>query len=164
VVDADRHARDRSGDHTEQTALGRMGMYDGGPDSPELSEDAGDRTHVTQRCDPARHLDRVDLHTLSLAERIELRICELIVGAGDRSRQIARALLAKLRRESGADYVSAMAARGTPERRVLLRAGFVPAPRLGPILTVLPLNPVAGGLDPLDRGSWRASLGDLELF
>jgi GNAT superfamily N-acetyltransferase len=94
----------------------------------------------------------------------ELRVCDIVLGPGGRSRRAARALLGRIARESGADYVSAMTARGTAERRVVSRAGFLPAPRLGPILTVLPLNPVAGGVDPLGRSGWRASLGDLELF
>lgn len=67
---------------------------------------------------------------------------------------------------SGADvhYASAMAVIGTPEQRILLRCGFLPAPRVGPVMTVRPLNRVTKGLDPLRRSNWRLSIGDLELF
>jgi hypothetical protein len=46
----------------------------------------------------------------------------------------------------------------------LVSVGFLPAPRIGPILTVLPMNATPGTPDPLARGSWAASIGDLELF
>jgi GNAT superfamily N-acetyltransferase len=96
---------------------------------------------------------------------LELRICELIVGRGTRSRRMARALVERVCKEGRADYVSVMAAASTPERRVVLRSGFLPAFRLGPILTVRPLQ--TGGnlvVDPRRRASWRLSIGDLELF
>lgn len=92
----------------------------------------------------------------------ELRICELLVSpeGGERS---ARTLLARLGRESGADYLTAMAARRAPERRALARSGFLPAVRMGPVLTVRPLNPV-DGVDPRRLADWRFSAGEMELF
>jgi hypothetical protein len=57
-----------------------------------------------------------------------------------------------------------MAVTGTPELRVLLRSGFLPAPRMGPVMTVRPLNDVTNGLDPLRRSDWQLAIGDLELF
>jgi GNAT superfamily N-acetyltransferase len=96
---------------------------------------------------------------------LELRICELIVGRGTRSLRMARALVERVCKEGRAHYVSVMAAASTPERRVVLRSGFLPAFRFGPILTVRPLQP-SGNLvvDPQRRASWRLSIGDLELF
>ncbi|CAN5847533.1 hypothetical protein BH23GEM7_BH23GEM7_07980 [soil metagenome] len=93
----------------------------------------------------------------------ELRFCEILVGPGSGSARRARALLRGLMPDAGVDYVSAMAG-SAREQRLLLSAGFLPAPRLGPILTVRPLNALPDGVDPLDRSSWRFSLGDLELF
>ncbi|CAN5695078.1 hypothetical protein BH23GEM6_BH23GEM6_18150 [soil metagenome] len=93
----------------------------------------------------------------------EIRVCDIVAGPGKHSRKIARALLSRLRGSDG-DYVSAMAASGTAEKRILLGAGFLPAPRLGPILTVLPLNQLPGAADPLQRNSWRPTIGDMELF
>lgn len=94
----------------------------------------------------------------------ELRFCELLVGPSRRSAAIGRALLRQAVADTEADYASAMAASGTAEQRVVLGSGFLPAPRLGPILTVRSLNALASGLDPLKRPNWRVSLGDLELF
>ncbi|MBA4156934.1 MAG: GNAT family N-acetyltransferase [Gemmatimonadetes bacterium] len=93
----------------------------------------------------------------------ERRFCEILVGPGSGSVKRARTLLRELMANTGVDYASAMAG-SAREQRLLLRSGFLPAPRLGPILTVRPLNPLPGGVDPLDRSRWRFSLGDLELF
>jgi GNAT superfamily N-acetyltransferase len=95
---------------------------------------------------------------------VELRLCELIVGSTRASVRIARQLLARLARESGADFLSAMSAPATSERQALVRSFFVPAPRLGPTLTVRPLNSGGNGIRPLERAGWRLSIGDLELF
>ncbi|MGH2394490.1 MAG: GNAT family N-acetyltransferase, partial [Candidatus Limnocylindria bacterium] len=80
---------------------------------------------------------------------LELRICELLLGPGADAASAARRLLRELAQSSRADYIAAIGARGSAQRRVLLRTGFIPAPRLGPALTVRPL---AGGVpvDPLD--------------
>lgn len=94
----------------------------------------------------------------------ELRICELLAAGDDGSQRTARRLLRNVCTKTEADFVSAMAGRGTPEQRVLLRTGFLPAIRLGPIMTVRPLNAVPDLPDPLARRSWRLSIGDLELF
>lgn len=94
----------------------------------------------------------------------ELRLCEAMVERGRRSIRQAARLIGVVARETRADYAAAMAAAGTPERQALLWAGFVPAPRLGPVLTVRPLTNHRGDPDPLLRSSWHLSIGDLELF
>jgi hypothetical protein len=94
----------------------------------------------------------------------ELRLCELLVGITARSRRMARDLLQVLLRGAAAHYATGMAVSGTPEQRVLVRCGFLPAPRVGPIMTVRPLNAMTSNLDPLRRSHWRLSIGDLELF
>jgi GNAT superfamily N-acetyltransferase len=95
---------------------------------------------------------------------LELRVCELLVGDGKGSEQMACKLLRRLQKAAGADYISSMAVARTPEQGALLRRGFLPAFRFGPVLTVRPLNPVPDGTDPLARDRWRLSIGDLELF
>ncbi|MGH7443619.1 MAG: GNAT family N-acetyltransferase [Longimicrobiales bacterium] len=95
---------------------------------------------------------------------LELRLAEVMVGGGRGSVALACRLLDRLAATCDADYLSAMAARGTPEQRALVRSWFLPFPRGGPILTVRPLNATPGGVDPLQRGQWRLSIGDLELF
>lgn len=95
---------------------------------------------------------------------VEFRLCELLTGPGRRSRRMARQLIQRIHRESGADYMSAMAPAGSTEQRVLLSTGFLPAPRLGPILTVRPLNAVLDGPALGKRSSWHLAIGDLELF
>ena len=57
-----------------------------------------------------------------------------------------------------------MAASGTTERRALTMAGFLPAPRVGPILTVRPLDETAEQTSLFHWSGWSASIGDLELF
>jgi GNAT superfamily N-acetyltransferase len=94
----------------------------------------------------------------------ELRLCQVLIGSGDRSRRIGRDLLRSLASDVDAVFATAMAAPGTPARRVLLRAGFVPATRSGPIMTVRPLAAMINGLDPRRRSAWDLSIGDLELF
>lgn len=94
----------------------------------------------------------------------ELRLCEVLVTQSSGSIRLGAGLLRKVISGADADYVTGIAARRTPEQRVLLRCGFLPAPRLGPILTVRPLNRLTNGVDPLRRADWRASAGDLELF
>jgi GNAT superfamily N-acetyltransferase len=94
----------------------------------------------------------------------ELRVCELLVGSGARSQKVGRGLLRSIFRRSGCHYVSAMGSPGLPAHRVLMRSGFVPAPRLGPVMTVRPLSGANGAPDPLRRSAWQLSIGDLELF
>ncbi|MGH7559290.1 MAG: GNAT family N-acetyltransferase [Gemmatimonadota bacterium] len=94
----------------------------------------------------------------------ELRLCELMVQDTRGSIGQAAGLVRDMVREMRTDYAAGMAAPGTPERQALLRAGFVPAPRLGPVLTVRPLSDDRERCDPLVRSSWRLSIGDLELF
>ena len=97
--------------------------------------------------------------------RRELRIGDLLVGGGRGGSRSARALVRRVCRGSGADFASAMASFGTREAGVLLASGFLPVPRLGPVLTVRPL--AAGGDDAralLRRSNWAAAIGDLEIF
>jgi GNAT superfamily N-acetyltransferase len=94
----------------------------------------------------------------------ELRFSELLVGPTRRSIAQGTAIVREAMAGSDADFATAMAAPGTPDQRVLLRCGFLPAPRLGPTFTVRPINRLANGLNPLRRRSWRAAAGDLELF
>jgi GNAT superfamily N-acetyltransferase len=93
----------------------------------------------------------------------ELRICELLTTGTRRSAAVAAGLLARLPGRADADYHAVLAPRSAAGRLLLLRSGFLPAPRLGPMLTVRALD---GGMapDPLRRSSWAASIGDLELF
>lgn len=93
----------------------------------------------------------------------ELRFCEILSGHGKGGARAAGQLMRSVFRQTTPDYAAAMAAPATIERRALLRAGFVPAPRIGPILTVRPLA-WHNSLEPTRWSSWRLSIGDLELF
>ena len=95
---------------------------------------------------------------------VEARVCDTLIGTGDSSQKIMRHLLGRLRAESSADYLSIMPAAPRLPSTTLLSAGFLPAPRLGPILTVRPLHAEELSSDPLQRSSWRLAIGDLELF
>lgn len=94
----------------------------------------------------------------------ELRLCEVLVGRTPRSIRFAAELIGDVVRGADPDYAAAIAASGTPERRALLSAGFIPAPRVGPVLTVRPLSQDKREFDPLLRSAWRLSIGNLELF
>lgn len=94
----------------------------------------------------------------------ELRVCELLVGKGRASRRTASRLLGHVLSEAEADYAAIMAAPRTAAMAAARRKLFLPAMRLGPILTVRQLNPVHPNLELTSRQTWRASIGDLELF
>jgi len=97
--------------------------------------------------------------------RCELRICELLVGQGRGARGVARRLLREACARSGADFASAMAPFSTAEASVLLASGFIPVPRLGPVLTIRPLAASEDEIRALlRRSSWGATIGDLEVF
>jgi hypothetical protein len=63
-----------------------------------------------------------------------------------------------------ADYLVAYAPRRSAHWWGLVRAGFVPVPRLGPFFTVRPLTPAGAEVSPGRLERWYLSLGDLELF
>jgi GNAT superfamily N-acetyltransferase len=94
----------------------------------------------------------------------ELRLSEILHGREAACSLEAAKLIRKIIRRSRPDFVSAMAANSTPEQRVLVRSGFLPAPRLGPILTVRPLASGPSRGNVMRRSAWRFSIGDLELF
>jgi len=94
----------------------------------------------------------------------ELRICDLLTTGSARSRAAGAGLLAHLSRRADADYVAVMKPRWLATRLLLLRSGFLPAPRIGPILTVRALNVEGMERSPVHRSAWAASIGDLELF
>lgn len=94
----------------------------------------------------------------------EVAICELIF---DRERATAGEIGAVLRgvlRHSAADYGVAAPPYDARAALGLALSGFVPAPRLGPMLTVRPLTDVELRPNPLLRASWGMALGSLELF
>jgi GNAT superfamily N-acetyltransferase len=94
----------------------------------------------------------------------ELRLCQVWVGSTANSRRMGCEIVRSLMHGTEADVATAMGLPGTAAQRVLLRSGFVPAPRMGPVMTVRPLSASRNGMDPLRRSSWDLSIGDLELF
>lgn len=94
----------------------------------------------------------------------ELRICDLLVGRGARCQRIAGELMRAVVHDEPAHYATGMAAPGTAERNALARALFVPAPRVGPILTALPLSGAPELSGVVAPAAWRATIGDLEIF
>ena len=93
----------------------------------------------------------------------EVVVAEVLSAPGEASERTGRELL---RRVTGAaaDHVVAVASPGTPERRVLRGAGFVPLPFVGPRLVVRTLAPEPSLADPRRASAWRLSAGALELF
>lgn len=92
----------------------------------------------------------------------ELRLCQLLIEESEGDGRRAAALIREVLQGLKVDYVAAVAPFEGTVARALLRAGFIPAPRIGPILTVRPLNGENPGI--LQKSSWRLSIGDLELF
>lgn len=76
----------------------------------------------------------------------------------------AAGLLGRLAAGTGADYLALAAARATPERAAALRAGFVPAPGVGPALFVREWAMAPGLPEPAMRASWNLGTGTLEIF
>lgn len=94
----------------------------------------------------------------------ELRVCEILCPADEAGVASARRVLKGGVSAADADFAAGMGAANTPERKVLLGSGFVPALRSGPVLTARPLADTLRGLDLFSMASWRTSIGDLELF
>ena len=116
--------------------------------------------HETQRAAGAALV----FHRRRRAGLKEVKISEVLMRGGDQGGEMAAELLAPLVHDVDADYLGAVAAPGTPQRRALRRAGFVPARVMGPRLVVRELAPATDAPDPTSMRAWRCSLGDLELF
>lgn len=114
----------------------------------------------------ARHVGNGTLAAAAIYRRtrrrglVELSIAELLFDDPGQGRRVVREVLAG----APADYAVAHCAWAAPHRRVLMGIGFVPVPRLGPNFTVRPLESDFPGYDSTSPGSWRLSLGDLEVF
>lgn len=97
----------------------------------------------------------------------EVVVSEVLAPPGEAGGRAARELLRRLvqsARSAGADYLAAVASRGTPERRALFRSGFVPVPGAGPTVVVRGLGHAGALPDPASASSWRWSGGSLEVF
>jgi len=92
---------------------------------------------------------------------VEVSLSELLVSGDASGRQAARTILGRIAALPEVDYLAAVAAYRSVERRVLAASGFVPI-LAGPRLVVRPLAAAPPGL--AEQGSWRLSVGDLELF
>lgn len=92
----------------------------------------------------------------------EIRVCDVMAGPTVIARRNAVALLGEAARSADADVAVAMP--GAVPGVWLARAGYLPVPNVGPILTVCPLNEAPGPPDPRSPRVWRLSIGDLELF
>lgn len=68
----------------------------------------------------------------------------------------------RARNRARSSYVGVYFTPGSPERRAVLRSGFVPVPGATMTLMVRPLRQL--DFDPTDVGQWDLSLGDLELL
>jgi predicted N-acetyltransferase YhbS len=88
----------------------------------------------------------------SRGDAIEATVCDVLVPGDDTSR--SRALVAAVAGERRADYLIRLRSDGVAAR------GFVPLPRMGPVLTCRPL---ADERVP-PRSAWSLSLGDVELL
>jgi GNAT superfamily N-acetyltransferase len=95
----------------------------------------------------------------------ELRLCDIVLGRAPGAWTLGRQLVRDVVDTTECDYAAAMAMSGSPEASVLASCGFIPAPHVGPTLTVRALAPrPSAAADPLRRSSWRLSIGALELF
>lgn len=120
------------------------------------------RRYACTSSDPQRAL--VIHRTLRRNGLRELAICELMFERTSSGAAAARESIALAIERARPDYVIAALRPDVAEAAVLMRRGFVPAPRIGPILTVRELAGWNGLPDPRRARNWHASLGDLELF
>lgn len=96
--------------------------------------------------------------------RRELDVAEILASPQKRSIQSATRLLRQLARECQVSYLAACAPSRSPEARVLVRAGFLPVPWVGPRLVVRRLALPLAASAPERWSSWHLGLGDLEIF
>ena len=94
----------------------------------------------------------------------ELRICDIAVGSSPEARRSLLRLLRAVPDIADVDVVIAMGGGALGMRRALLRSGYLPAPRTGPVLTAYPLDLAPEMPDPRELGAWHASIGSLELL
>ena len=93
----------------------------------------------------------------------ELSLSEVLPSEKEGSIQLCSQLIKEAAKESGADYMVALAQKRTPEAEVLRQSGFIRI-GTGPVLIVNQLNNSENCPDILDWSNWRCSIGDLELF
>lgn len=92
----------------------------------------------------------------------EIMLCEMLLSrAGVRD---VPGLIRDLIEAVDADYLVAHAPLRSVHWQALVRAGFLPIPRLGPHFAVRPLTPGGVGVFPTRLVRWHLSLGDLEVF
>ena len=96
--------------------------------------------------------------------RTELRLCDLFATPDRASRRKAGEVVRGLLRDPDVDFATARAIPGTAQAMVLLQCGFVPVPRIGPMLVVRPVSE-STSMPAIDRlSTWGASIGDMEVF
>jgi GNAT superfamily N-acetyltransferase len=93
----------------------------------------------------------------------EVAFCELLHDDAASVRDIA-AVVRRVLRDSLADYGVMAPPRSARVAGAMVLCGFIPGPRIGPILTVRPMNLSAAVPDPRSIRSWDMTLGSLELF
>jgi len=94
----------------------------------------------------------------------EVAISELFFDPNDAGVRDISGVLGQVLEASGADYGVIATPTSARSAAALALAGFIPAPRVGPILTVRPMALSTGMPDPLALRSWAPTIGDLELF
>lgn len=90
-------------------------------------------------------------HVRRRGPALEAVVCDVVVP--DRAAEVEHALLSRIARESGADYLIRL---GGP----LYRHGFVRVPAQGPVLTARALSTDP----PADVHDWALGMGEIELF
>jgi GNAT superfamily N-acetyltransferase len=94
----------------------------------------------------------------------EVVVSEVLAPAGRAGIGVAARLLRRLASRVDADYLAAALSPATPERKAAYRAGFLPAPFVGPPLFVRELTATSDAPNPARRASWRFSAGSIEIF
>jgi hypothetical protein len=94
----------------------------------------------------------------------EVAISELYFDEAQASPREIASVLGRVLESQRADYAVVAPPSTARGAAALALAGFVPAPRVGPVMTVRPLALPAEYPRPLARGSWALTIGDVELF
>lgn len=94
----------------------------------------------------------------------EVVVSEVLAPAGRAGVGATARLLRRLTARVDADYLATALSPATPERGAAYRAGFLPAPFVGPPLFVRELTATSDVPNPARRASWRFSAGSFEIF
>ncbi len=100
-----------------------------------------------------------------LKTRTAFVLCELLRSPCKAGNRALVRLIRRVRKETKASALVAAASAGSMVTGALLKTGFLPVPKVGPVFTVRDLGDTPSNHpDPTSWSNWSLALGDLEVF